>query len=170
MGRLRAAQRASQGAPFGLGARPRGALGMPKIPDRTPWAPRWGPGGGEQRLWNNKMHIYSGQGFQNNKTLPVQATERNCPTVRATDTLFYSFRRPSWRRPLFGSPQGLPRTPLDAPFRPPGDLPGLFLQPPRTTTTTTTKTTTPRSGSAGSRSRRRRPTRCSPPSTGATRS
>ena len=75
LGRLRAAQRASPGAPFGLGARPRGALGRPEIPDRTPWAPRWGPGGGEQGLWRNQTRIYSGQGFQNKKTLPVRATD-----------------------------------------------------------------------------------------------
>ena len=66
--------KAPPGAPFGFCARPRGPRDL-KIPDRDPWAPRWGPGGGEQGLWSNKMLTYSGQGFQNKKTLPVTATD-----------------------------------------------------------------------------------------------
>ena len=54
---------------------PGGALGDPEILDRTPWGPRWGPGGGEQGLWSNKTRIYSGQGFQKEKTFPVATTD-----------------------------------------------------------------------------------------------
>jgi hypothetical protein len=48
---------------------------MPEILDRTPWALKWDPGGGEQGLWRNQARIYSGQGFQKTKTLPLRATD-----------------------------------------------------------------------------------------------
>ena len=82
------------GAPFGLGSRPRGALGRPNIPDRTPWAPRWGPGGGEQGLWNNKMHIYSGQGFPNKNA--SRASHRHFFFAKLLWLESRSFFAPSW--------------------------------------------------------------------------
>ena len=60
---------------FVFACRPGGALGDPEILDRTPWGPRWGPGGDEQGLRNNKTRIYSGQGFRKQKTLPLPVTD-----------------------------------------------------------------------------------------------
>ena len=73
--RLRAAQRCPRGVLLIFARGPERAFGDPKIPHRTPWGPRSGPGGGEQGLRNNKMRIYSGQGFRNEKTLPVATTD-----------------------------------------------------------------------------------------------
>ena len=72
--RLRAAQRRPRGVLLVFARGPGGALGDPGISDRTPEEPRWGPKGGEQGLRNNKTHIYSGQGFRKEKTLPVATT------------------------------------------------------------------------------------------------
>ena len=82
--------------------------------------------------------------FKTKKRFPCEPQTlyfRIFPPVRATDTFFSSFRRPLLEKTPFWTPPGPPRTPLDAPFRPPGELPGLFLQPLRTRTTTKTTTT-----------------------------
>ena len=132
--RLLATQRVSQGAPFGLGARPRGAFGRPEIPDRTPWAPRWGPGGGEQGLWRNQTRIYSGQGFQNKKTLPVAATDtflgKCCCGCREKQYFVLRKLDPPRSDPPKDSPKDPPRTQR----REPKSLPVVTRAAPTTMT------------------------------------
>ena len=62
-------------APF-FSARGRGrALGPPKISERPPWNPIWGPGGSKRPPWSIKTPTFSGQGFQKEILLPVAATD-----------------------------------------------------------------------------------------------
>ena len=112
--RLRAAQRRPLGPLLVFVRAPRGALGDLKISDRDPWAPRWGPGGGEQGLWSNKMLTYSGQGFQNEKTLPVAATDtffrKCCCGCREKQSFFLRKVYPLDQTPPKESPKVPPRT------------------------------------------------------------
>ena len=118
-----------KGAPWGLlwflCAAQGGALGDLKIPDRDPWAPRWGPGGGEQSLWSNKMLTHSGQGFQNKKTLPVAATDtflgKCCCGCREKQYLFLRKRDPPRSDPPKDSPKDPPRIQKEGPQVPPND-------------------------------------------------
>ena len=93
-------------APF-FSARGRGrALGPPKISERPPWNPIWGPGGSKRPPWSIKTPTFSGQGFQKEILLPVAATDtffRKCLSgPHGKQYLFFENLTPLGRGPPNG--------------------------------------------------------------------